>query len=152
MNDGFTEVSVEDIYQYASRYENKENFLTIPEPGDIFALLTKPTNANVPYSFNGYNVLKKYVVDDQSKPIGKWVFVYFDSLASFPPQENCILKLQPPHLAFGTWQNSDRSMIFHMVSDFNLIEETHIKSKKEVVEPEAVESASNVLTFPSKKF
>lgn len=164
MNENYSIISTEDICRYASRYEDSSKFITLPEPGDIFAIFIRPTYANTPYNFSGYGIVKKYVIDEQSKPAGKWVTMYFDSLSSFPPQEDCTFTVQPPHLALGTWNNSDRSMVFRIVTDFPALEDSEPKVpekdsekpveeiEKEVIKKDHIENIDyNILEFSFKK-
>jgi hypothetical protein len=87
-----------------------------------------------------------YLIDNSQKPRGKWITLKYISLDSFPP-EPIDIRLQPPHIAKGYFQNFDRTFETQIVAvgsllDAYKIEKTKEKSKKNQNEPE-------ILQFPT---
>ena len=108
------ELSRKEIVDLASRYISAEESLDFPYNGDLFCLLIRavPTDRVLAeeegWSFNGYGVCLNYTYDEESRPRGKWLWMHFASLSSFPPVAQ-VLKLQPPHILKGRFQSIDRT-------------------------------------------
>ncbi len=107
-------MSREDIIQYARRYVTENLESDFPGEGDLFCFLHRKLDqaalpeAEAEWSFGGYGVCMEYVLDKEAKPAGKWVWMSYASLDSFPPQRRDI-KLQPPHIVKGRFQSPDRT-------------------------------------------
>jgi hypothetical protein len=107
-------MSREEIIEYASRYCETEEKYRFPMNGELFCFIEREVPADKPLSddegwqFGGYGLCIDYELDNEAKPAGKWIWFRFLTLQSFPPamQE---LKLQPPHIVKGRFQNPDRT-------------------------------------------
>lgn len=139
-------MKVDEILELASRYVEPEEVGTIPEEGDIFYFQHRelPDNAILSddegWMFGGYAKLLSYEKDLTAKPVGKWIYMKYLSLATFPPQEGEI-KLQPPHIALGKFQSPDRTIESRIVT---LVEESKFST-----EPEE-EKEAQLLQFKKK--
>jgi hypothetical protein len=104
----------DEIITLASRYIEENDTIDFPVKDDPFCILTRDTSENKPlkeeegWMFSGYGICLGYLPDEQVKPVGKWVFMHFASLNSFPPSQQ-VLRLQPPHIVKGRFQNPDRT-------------------------------------------
>ena len=104
----------DEIMDLALRYVPREEISDFPAENDIFYFMerTLPKNKvlkdNEGWRFGGYAVCKGYDYDDESKPRGKWLWFYYVSLNTFPPTKQQ-LKLQPPHIARGIFQDAGRT-------------------------------------------
>jgi hypothetical protein len=113
-------MSHEDIIDYALRYISEDEIADFPMPGDHFAMLVrempenKILNDDEGWEFAGYNITRKYSLDTESKPAGKWIWHEFVSLVTFPPSPS-VLKLQPPHIAKGIFQDPSRTRQYRIV-------------------------------------
>lgn len=113
-------LSKEEIIDYAARYVAPEEQTDFPHNNDVFCLMGRKIAddqilpADKGWEFNGYGLCQGYTLDDVEKPIGKWLWMHFLSLSIFPPAPQ-VLKLQPPHVVKGRFQNSDRSGEFKFV-------------------------------------
>ena len=107
-------VTRDEIIDFALRYIPRDEITDFPGEGDLFCFLERslPENKvlkdNEGWGFAGYGICKGYDYDYESKPKGKWLWFYFVSLNTFPPTQQTF-KLQPPHIAKGIFQNSQRS-------------------------------------------
>jgi hypothetical protein len=110
-------LSRQEIIDLASRYTSPEEIVDFPHNSDFFCLLQRvlPDNAVLAddkgWAFAGYGICTGYVIDETEIPAGKWLWMRFVSLAAFPPVSQT-LKLQPPHVAKGRFQSSDRKIEF----------------------------------------
>ncbi len=108
------ELSREEIIDLAIRYIPENEVTDFPHNGDLFCLLVRQLPADrvlaeeEGWGFNGYGVCLGYRFDEDAKPRGKWLWMHFASLASFPPVPQ-VLKLQPPHVVKGRFQSADRT-------------------------------------------
>lgn len=114
-------LSRQDILDYATRYVSHEEIIDFPVDGDLFVFLARPAqnlpspdNKEPQWEFGGYGVCLGYEMDAESKPEGKWLFMKFATLATFPPAVQSI-KLQPPHVATGRFSSADRSRELRIV-------------------------------------
>jgi len=104
----------EEIVDLALRYLSRNEIGDFPVKNDLFCLLMREVRADKilkeeeGWSFAGYGVCSGYTYDEEAKPHGKWLWMHFASLASFPPAAQ-VLKLQPPHVVKGRFQSADRS-------------------------------------------
>lgn len=104
----------DEIITLASRYLEENEAIDFPLKDDPFCILTRELSESKVlkeeegWMFNGYGICMGYLPDEQVKPIGKWVFMHFASLNSFPPSQQ-VLRLQPPHIVKGRFQNPDRT-------------------------------------------
>ncbi len=108
-----------DIIDYAARYVDPKDVIDFPFNNDLFCLLgrkvgTEPLPDDEGWEFNGYGVCTGYVLDDLEMPVGKWIWMYFAALSTFPPQQQ-VLKLQPPHIVKGGFQNPERTYEFKFI-------------------------------------
>jgi len=136
-------ISIEEIRELALRYINENECVNIPERGEAFALLMRkiPVKKKADWVFAGYGIVADYTSDADEKPFGKWINMKYISLsmttlAMFPPITASI-RLQPPHIAKGCFQNFDRSA------------ETKIVVIDDLLEKESGEEAQ-IIQFPGK--
>lgn len=114
MQDEQVTLSKNEIIDLALRYISPEEITDFPYNSDLFCLLirTLPENRILNdeegWAFNGYGVCTGYSFDEKVKPPGKWLWMHFASLATFPPVAQ-VLKLQPPHVIKGRFQSVDRT-------------------------------------------
>jgi len=112
-------LSRDQILEYAQRYVDIEN-AEFPLEGDLFCFfnrdVTQETGADAKkgWKFGGYGICLGYTLDSESKPEGKWVWFSYVGLSTFPPVK-LALKLQPPHIVQGRFQNADRSMDIRII-------------------------------------
>lgn len=110
----------EEILAYAARYISEDEHTDFPMDGDLFCLMSRalPSDrvlaAEEGWLFNGYGICGGYALDEDSKPAGKWLWLHFVSLATFPPAAQ-VLKLQPPHVVKGLFQSGDRSQEIRII-------------------------------------
>lgn len=113
-------LSKEEILDLASRYIPPSEVIDFPFEGDLFCLLSRSISQDQPspeeqdWSFNGYGICIGYTIDEEAKPLGKWLWMHFASLVTFPPVTQ-VLKLQPPHVVKGSFQNADRSLEIRII-------------------------------------
>jgi hypothetical protein len=104
----------DEIITLASRYIEEDDAIDFPMKDDTFCLLARDIPENTVlkeeegWAFSGYGVCLGYLPDEQAKPVGKWIFMHFASLDSFPPSQQ-VLRLQPPHIVKGRFQNPERT-------------------------------------------
>ena len=97
----------QEILDLASRYVSVEK-ADFPMDGELFYFRIRelPENKILKedegWKFSGYGQILEYVIDTESKPAGKWVFMFYLDLTQFPLKENS-LRLQPPHIADGVF-------------------------------------------------
>jgi hypothetical protein len=141
-------ISKEEIIDLATRYLSPEEITDFPSEGDLFCILARelPENKVLAeeegWAFNGYGICVGYVIDEDTKPRGKWLWMHFASLNNFPP-EGQVLKLQPPHVVKGRFQNPGRTHEFRILkvdlkaspqSPVNEITENNVNEKQESAE------------------
>ncbi len=113
-------LSRQEILDYAARYVSPEAITEFPFNGDLFCLLDrklpdgKILAEEEGWVFHGYGICSGYLLDDQAKPAGKWLWMHFMSLSIFPPTPQ-VLKLQPPHVVKGRFFSPDRSVEFRIL-------------------------------------
>jgi hypothetical protein len=113
-------LSQQEIIDYASRYVDSKEIVDFPFEGDLFCLIGrdlpegKMLKDEEGWGFQGYGVCLGYTLDNEAKPLGKWLWMHFASLTVFPPAEQ-VFKLQPPHVVKGRFQNPARSKEFRII-------------------------------------
>ncbi len=113
-------LSKEEIVDLALRYIPANEIADFPYDGDLFCLLMRqlPTDKVLAeeegWAFSGYAICTGYTCDEDARPRGKWLWLHFASLASFPPVAQ-VLKLQPPHVVKGRFQSVDRAQEIRIV-------------------------------------
>lgn len=138
-----------EIYELASRYVDEEDFVAIPQKGEVFALLTRtlPENKVLKddegWQFGGYAQCKGFEIDYSAQPEGKWIFMTYLSLAAFPPQE-VQLKLQPPHIALGLFRDPSKTI------ETKIITLSFAEDDEPLHEDESP-SEPTILQFPQKR-
>ncbi|MDR0303932.1 MAG: hypothetical protein LBH98_04055 [Chitinispirillales bacterium] len=112
-------ISVEEIIELALRYIDKSEISAVVRPKGLFALFSRRISVknNEDWNFTGYGLLVDYTINSSEKPVGKWINMKYISLNTFPPQ-TVSLKLQPPHIAKGYFQNFDRTSENKIVAIF----------------------------------
>lgn len=109
----------DELIELASRYVEDSEVVDFPVEGDLFCMVARelPTDHVLAdhegWQFAGYGLCTALRLDEDEKPVGKWVWFEFVSLVTFPPQSS-ILKLQPPHVAKGHFQSASRSSEYRM--------------------------------------
>jgi hypothetical protein len=113
-------LSRQEIIDFASRYVEPGEAVDFPNHGELFCLIGrdlpdgKILTDEEGWSFQGYSICLGYTLDNEAVPPGKWLWMQFASLAAFPPQQQ-VLKLQPPHVVRGRFQNPDRTKEFRIL-------------------------------------
>jgi hypothetical protein len=113
-------LSKQEILDYASRYVAPKDAIDFVHDNDLFCLLARKLSPDKAladkegWEFQGYGICVGYTVDDQEIPVGKWLWMHFVSLATFPPSAQAF-KLQPPHAVKGGFQNPQRTQEFKIV-------------------------------------
>ena len=147
----------QEIIDYALRYIEHDDVVDFPEEGDVFFFmereltLNSPDNVEKHWQFGGYGICSSYELDQESKPLGKWIWVYYLSLLSFPPQK-LTLKLQPPHIAKGYFQNPERTMEIKIVkveSEEKVEQQSSISDESEPSEPKR-QPEGKIIQFPKR--
>jgi len=134
-------LSKQDIIDYAARYVDPKDVVDFPFNNDLFCLMGRklsdaPLKDEEGWEFNGYGICTGYVLDDLEMPLGKWIWMYFAGLSTFPPQQQ-VLKLQPPHIVKGGFQNPERTHEFRFLKiDLSM-------------RPKETPISSNALTTPT---
>lgn len=107
-------LSKDEILDLASRYITPDQAIDFPFEGDVFCLLSRqisqppPASDEEGWAFSGYGLCIGYTIDEEAKPRGKWLWLHFASLTTFPPATQ-VLRLQPPHIVKGCFQNAERT-------------------------------------------
>jgi len=148
-------VTREEIIDFALRYISKDEITDFPEEGDLFCFLERrlPDNKvlkdNEGWNFAGYAICKGYAYDYESKPKGKWLWFYFTSLNTFPPTQQTF-KLQPPHIAKGIFQDSQRSGEIKIIKipKYFLDIDSNGPLKKEKIDIPEIPGNDNIIQFP----
>jgi hypothetical protein len=110
----------QEIIDYASRYVAREAITDFPFDGDLFCLLGrklvegKELKEEEGWSFEGYANCTGYTLDSDAKQAGKWLWMHFMSLATFPPSPQTI-KLQPPHVVKGRFHDPSRTREYRII-------------------------------------
>jgi hypothetical protein len=157
-------LSREEITDLALRYISREEISDFPFNGDLFCLLIRqlPADRVLPesegWAFNGYGICTGYTHDEDAKPPGKWLWMHFASLASFPPVAQ-VLKLQPPHVVKGRFNSADRSHEIRVVKVAFNNNGTAVPEKEPAPQPErpprkrkssAAGKTDNIVAFRTK--
>lgn len=153
-------LSKEEILDLASRYTSPNEVIDFPFEGDLFCLLSRsisqsqPTSEEQDWSFNGYGICIGYTIDEEAKPRGKWLWMHFASLVTFPPVTQ-VLKLQPPHVVKGSFHSADRSSEIRIIkistgNALNALEKKLEPPKEEVVSQEVADD-KKIVKFRKKK-
>ena len=155
-------LSTEEIRDLALKYISPEEVSDFPFYGDLFCLLIRPLPEDrilaeeEGWAFNGYGVCTGYSYDEEAKPRGKWLWMHFASLATFPPVAQ-VLKLQPPHVIKGRFHSVDRSHEIRIVKvAITQSEKAGAKKSDPGKEPSQKPSnykgkAKNIVAFRTKK-
>jgi hypothetical protein len=115
-----TMLTKQEIIDLASRYTVPAEITDFPCENDLFCFLHRDIlKISVPdddkgWEFQGYGQCLGYTADDEEKPAGKWLWMHYVSLATFPPSVQ-VVKLQPPHVVKGRYQTPDRQSEIRIV-------------------------------------
>ncbi len=152
-------LSKEEILDLASRYIPPNEAIDFPFEGDLFCLLSRTLSQNQTaseeqdWSFNGYGICIGYTIDEEAKPRGKWLWMHFASLVTFPPVTQ-VLKLQPPHVVKGSFQNADRSHEIRIIKigtgNVQDALEKKLEHQKEVVVSQEATDDKKIVKFRRK--
>jgi hypothetical protein len=161
-------LSQQEIIDYAYRYVRSDEIVDFPHDGDLFCLIGrdlpegKVLAEEEGWGFQGYGICLGYTLDQEAKPLGKWVWMHFASLTVFPPAEQ-VFKLQPPHVVKGRFQNPGRSNEFRIIK-VNLEKSSKkdkgtaagrpdltLQAKQEHEPPTAPGSSGKIVKFRKKK-
>lgn len=150
-------ITPEEIEDLASRYIEVGK-RTFPVPGELFYFQIRKIpqdrllNEEEDWQFMGYAQLLSYVWDDSAKPRGRWLFLNYLDLSSYPPQ-NASVRLQPPHIVLGKYQTPDRAFDIRLKKVESMMQVHH---SLETTEPQKSSDPSEhtkrgkILKFPSK--
>lgn len=114
------QLSKQEILDYASRYVAPQDAADFAHNNDLFCMLGRTIVSDTVmaddkgWEFRGYGLCIGYTVDEIEIPVGKWLWMHFVSLATFPPSMQT-LKLQPPHVVKALYQNPERTEEFRIV-------------------------------------
>lgn len=149
-----------EITELALRYIAREEITDFPMQGDLLCFLERaiPENAVLKDSegwhFGGYGICKEYEYDDESKPVGKWIWFNFISLSTFPPTKQ-VLKLQPPHVVKGLFQDTSRTNEIKIIKVPNyFLEDVPVETtpdKQTGLENEENNPDKKIVPFPRRK-
>jgi hypothetical protein len=144
----------QNIIDYARRYVEDAEVGDFPHEGDLFCLFERDISASAngnnenAWNFAGYGISIGYTLDEESKPEGKWIWFYYIGLESFPPARQAI-KLQPPHVVRGIFQNADRAKEVRIAK----VAFTEIDSTRDTpangTQATAAHDSGKILKFPS---
>lgn len=158
-------LSKEKINNLALRYLSMEDIVDYPMDGDLFCLLMREAGTDKVlaedegWAFTGYGQCIGYTYDEEAKPVGKWLWMSFASLASFPPSLQT-LRLQPPHVALGRFRSADGSQEIRIVKVHSTSSSIPVIQKKKKGPAgnrrgssrlPAQKKPDNILTFRPKK-
>lgn len=140
-------ITVEGIIDLALRYLDEDDIVDVPKAGDLFAFFQREINdgsslEDGDWSFGGYAICRGYEIDSTEKPAGKWIFMKYDMLVTFPPIES-ELKLQPPHIAKGSFSTPG--------SEFEIKIEKVVKDNRLDKSKDSTENEGKILKFPSSR-
>lgn len=149
----------EEIIDLALRYINKNELVDFPFTGDLFNFFMRTLNSDpdpeqaTPWHFTGYGLCLGYEKDLHTKPEGKWLSFSFLSLDTYPPPEQT-LKLQPPHIARGLFQNQGRTHEIK-IQKINILKDLKAhqtpEKKPPLVQSHKQSEQDNIIPFPSPK-
>ncbi|MCX7726788.1 MAG: hypothetical protein N2053_08050 [Chitinispirillaceae bacterium] len=157
-------ISKEEIIDLALRYISEDEITPFPDAGDFFAIFYKPLSGtekiqreDKKVNFLFYGLCLDYFIDEQEKPYGKWILMSFLNFGHFPPIREAF-KLQPPHIAKGKFQNSERTMEFYFFKIpirgkiYTVEEELEDKDKKKMrASKKKTKKVDNIVKFEKKK-
>ena len=148
-------LSREELIDLATRYTTLDQAVDFPYDGDLFCILMRPVPENPDtkeedgWIFSGYGICIGYTMDEEAKPMGKWIWMHFASLNTFP-QVSQVLKLQPPHIIKGRFQNANRTQDVKIIRmGTGNMPDTSDKASQNKVITEAV--AAGKESFPEGK-
>ncbi len=106
-------LSRQEIIDHARRYIGDSEMTDFVHEGEVFCFVErqlgdKQAGKEEEWRFGGYGVCLGYTLDEESRPAGKWLWFSYASLNTFPPARQS-LKLQPPHIVRGIFQNAGRT-------------------------------------------
>lgn len=113
-------LSKQEIIDFASRYITPDAVTDFPFNDDLFCLLGRKLTEGRKlkeeegWGFQGYGICSGYTLDGGTKPVGKWLWMHFVSLMTFPPSPQTI-KLQPPHVVKGRFHDPSRTREFRII-------------------------------------
>ncbi len=152
-------LSREEIVDLASRYVSAEEITDFTCEGDVFSLLIrelpqdKVLSDEEGWGFGGYGLCLGYTVDHEAKPAGKWLWMHFASLQSFPPSPQ-VIRLQPPHVVKGRFQNPERTQEIRILKiDFSKASLESAAAQEQQIAPEekpAKEENGKIVKFRKK--
>jgi hypothetical protein len=140
----------QEIIDYASRYAKPDEITDFPHDGDLFCLLRrdvpegKVLSDDEGWSFQGYGICAGYLVDEETKPLGKWLWMHFASLAAFPPSPQ-VFKLQPPHVVKGRFFDPARA------NEFRIVKVAMKRPGQEAIEPQTNDAPPSAPTPDPQK-
>lgn len=141
-------LSRDEIRDLASRYITESEMTDFPFEGDVFSLLVrdvpddKVLKDDDGWAFAGYGLCIGYVFDYEAKPRGKWLWMHFAGLTTFPPLPQSF-KLQPPHVVKGRFSNPERTKEYRIVK-------IDLKNALNKIE-EPVSDSENIPTGPTQE-
>lgn len=140
----------DQIIEHALQYISKEEISDFPVLNDLFCFVERdiPDNKVLKdtegWQFGGYGICKGYTYDYEAKPLGKWVWFSYISLTTFPPLRQ-VLRLQPPHIAKGLFQNQTRTREIRILK----MQEVYIDSDE--ISTDSIESELSADTDTDQK-
>ena len=144
----------EEIIDLALRYIDEGDIVDFPDKDELFCFVSREIpedrilEDDEAWAFSGYGLCSGYEKDYESKPAGKWIWFNYLSLNSFPPTPE-VTKLQPPHIAKGSFTNPSRTTeikILKMMPDA-LLERATNDVKKSL---KSDSNSDNLIPFPKK--
>jgi len=167
MTKSLRKVPGNEIIDYALRYLSASEIKNFPDEGDLFLLYERSLaeerypDDDEGWEFRGYHQCLGYVIDDKELPVGKWVWMYFVCLKTVPPLQG-VVKLQPPHIARGTYYNAKRTREMKVVKIEFTMNSTTLKFEMSTDKPRTDKPgheqshppddiAKKIIAFPSPK-
>jgi hypothetical protein len=151
-------LSRKEIIDYSLRYIPEQELVEFPHDGELFSFLQRdvaPDKARKDdegWSFAGYGICLNYELDTEEKPAGKWIWFSFILLDTFPPKHS-VMKLQPPHIAKGQFQNATRTAEIKILKIPLPTKATDAYAPKKSMSGKNVSgvSSAKLIQFPAKK-
>jgi len=149
-------ITKDELLDLACRYIDSNEVADFPGENDLFFFTVRELIPNKVlgddegWMFRGYAYCHGYTFDEESKPRGKWMWMHFTDLSTFPPQRQT-MKLQPPHIAKGKFQNPERTVEIRFLRiDMNNPVQPPVE--KEPQQPKSAENTDEkIVQFRPKK-
>ncbi len=146
----------QEIVDWAARYVQDDEITDFAYEGDLFCMLIRDIPENKVlceeegWQFSGYGLCTGYTLDEDSKPLGKWLWMHFASLVTFPPSEQ-VIKLQPPHAVKGRFFSPQRDREIRILKVNTLEPHKGGEEKSRTVKESPKASGDKIVEFRKPK-